>query len=114
MTYGCYEAVYAEFEWDNANVSFPSMTYNYLSVNHRNGPSASLHLPVHGRRGYQPLGQGEGHQCREEHQRLCDHLGLKGEDEDSESHSLVRIEQAVLTRRAIRRRGQAASAGATP
>ena len=32
------------------------VTYNRLSVNHRNGPSASLPLPLHGRQGYQPHG----------------------------------------------------------
>jgi hypothetical protein len=54
LTCAYYEAVYADFEWDIVNVPLPSMTCNYLSVNHRDGPSTSLHLPVHERGGCQP------------------------------------------------------------
>jgi hypothetical protein len=43
LTCGCYEDVYAESEWDIVNVSLPSMTSIYLSVNHR--PRATVHLP---------------------------------------------------------------------
>ena len=35
LTCGCYEAVYADFEWDIVNVPSPSMTSIYLFVNHR-------------------------------------------------------------------------------
>jgi hypothetical protein len=43
LTGGCYEDVYAELEWDIVNVSLPTVTFNYLFVNHRNGYQASIH-----------------------------------------------------------------------
>jgi hypothetical protein len=57
LTCGCYEAVYADFEWDIVNVPSPSMTFNYLSV--------KLSVDTGG--------------------APCDHLGLRGVEERTES-----------------------------